>query len=74
MLDALIMRLPDLGLKTSDEFLKPVGLARPVRVPYLDSKTVYETRKPVIRTHLQRVHDRWAEKFILRNWVRSTIV
>jgi hypothetical protein len=73
LLDVLV-RLPRLRLKTGDEFLKPVELAKPVLVPYLDAKTVYETRKPLIRLHLQRVYDRWAEKYIHNIWVRVAVV
>jgi hypothetical protein len=73
MLDALV-RLPDVTFKTGDEFLKPVRLATPVLVPYLDTKTVYATRKPLIRLYLQRVYDRWAEKYIYNIWVRVTVV
>ena len=73
LLDALV-RLPRLRLKTGDEFLKPVQLADEVEVPYLDAKTVYATRKPLIRLHLQRVHDRWAKKYIRRKWVCATVV
>ena len=73
LLDALV-RLPRLRLKTGDEFLKPVQLATPVLVPYLDAKTVYATRKPLIRLYLQRVYDRWAQKFIYNTWVCATFV